>query len=179
MNIAIYSDVYDQMFSCGQYRILGGDVIDFGGLVVPCIDTVAISIMDTDFSYNDGQTMLISCSAQNQKVDFMLNDKEDVTQSIKSHDSLAQSMNVFNPHAQKKSINGLSSSLVGKNMGEEADSFQERDAFYQLSVSGMQSDSKIDLDARFMTKNDSKQCGAKVINFKDIKEKSEKVKDHD
>jgi len=43
----------------------------------------------------------------------------------------------------------------------------------------MQSDSKIDLDARFMTKNDSKQCGAKVINFKDIKEKSEKAKDHD
>lgn len=75
MNIAIYSDVYDQMFNCGEYKILGGDVIDFGGLVVPCRETVAISIKDSDFSYDDGQTMLISCSTYNQKVDFMLNDK--------------------------------------------------------------------------------------------------------
>ena len=63
MNIAIYSDVYDQMFTCGEYRVLGGDVIDFGGLVVPCNEMVAISIKDSDFSYDDGQTMLISCSA--------------------------------------------------------------------------------------------------------------------
>ena len=86
INIAIYSDVYDQMFSCGEYRLLGGDVIDFGGLVVPCNEMVAISIKDLDFSYDDGQTMMISCSAQNQKIDFMLNDKHDVRQTVKSLD---------------------------------------------------------------------------------------------
>lgn len=43
----------------------------------------------------------------------------------------------------------------------------------------MQSESKIDLDARFNSKEETKKCGAKVINFKDIKEKSEPVKDYD
>lgn len=54
MNIAVYSDVYEQMFRCGEFSILGGDVIDFGGLVVPCDEFVAVSIKESDFSYHDG-----------------------------------------------------------------------------------------------------------------------------
>jgi hypothetical protein len=43
----------------------------------------------------------------------------------------------------------------------------------------MQSDSKIDLDPRFNLKESTNKCGAKVINFKDIKEQGEPVKDYD
>jgi hypothetical protein len=51
------------MFRCGEFSILGGDVIDFGGLVVPCNEFVAVSIKESDFTYHDGQTMMIPCAA--------------------------------------------------------------------------------------------------------------------
>jgi hypothetical protein len=63
MNIAVYSDVYQQMFRCGEHQILGGDVIDFGGLVVPCNEFVTVSILEDDLTYHDGKTMLIPCAA--------------------------------------------------------------------------------------------------------------------
>ena len=90
MNIAVYSDVYEQMFRCGEFAILGGDVIDFGGLVVPCNEFVAVSIKESDLTYHDGQTMLIPCAAQTQTFDYMLNDKLDVTLSMKSQDMRAR-----------------------------------------------------------------------------------------
>lgn len=43
----------------------------------------------------------------------------------------------------------------------------------------MQSDANIALDSRFNLKENSGKCGAKVINFKDIKEQGEPVKDYD
>lgn len=84
MNIAVYSDVYQQMFRCGEFKILGGDVIDFDGLVVPCNEFVTVSILEDDLTYHDGKSLLIPCAAQTQTFDFMLNDKHDTGISFKS-----------------------------------------------------------------------------------------------
>lgn len=64
MNIAVYSDVYEQMFRCGEFPVRGGDVIDFGGLVVPCNEFVTVSLQEKDLTYHDGKTMLVPCAAQ-------------------------------------------------------------------------------------------------------------------
>lgn len=84
-------------------------------------------------------------------------------------------MNAFNPAFETKPICRLSSTLVGKDMGKEHGMLKERDAFYQLEVSGMQ-DSDIKLDSRF---NDDKKCGAKSILFQDIRKAKESVKEYD
>lgn len=175
MNIAVYSDVYQQMFRCGEFKILGGDVIDFDGLVVPCNEFVTVSILEDDLTFHDGKSMLIPCAAQTQTFDFMLNDKHDVGVSFKSQDMYARQMNAFNPAFDTKPICRLSSALVGKDMGKEHGILKERDAFYQLEVSGMQ-DSDIKLDSRF---NDDKKCGAKSILFQDIRKAKESVKEYD
>jgi hypothetical protein len=84
-------------------------------------------------------------------------------------------MNAFNPSFVSKPLSRLSSSLIGKNMGEAAGAFKERDAFYQLEVSGMQA-SDVKLDKRF---NLDKKCGAKAVKFHDIKDEKEAVKEYD
>lgn len=121
--------------------------------------------------------MLIPCAAQTQTFDFMLNDKADVTLSIKSQDMLARQMNAFNPNFDSKPLSRLTTSLVGKNMGAEPATFKERDAFYQLEVSGMQA-SQIKLDPRFNL-GDDKKCGAHAIKFNDIKEDKKALKEYD
>ena len=62
------------MFKCGKFEMHGGDAIDFGGLVVPCREMIAISLEETDFSNDDGKTMMIPCAVQNQDFDYFFTD---------------------------------------------------------------------------------------------------------
>lgn len=62
-------------------------------------------------------------------------------------------------------------------MGEAAGVFKERDALYQLEVSGMQA-SEVQLDSRFNL-GDDKKCGAQAIKFEEIKEEKKAVKKYD
>ena len=66
LTLAIYSDVYDQMFKCGKFEIHGGDAIDFGGLVIPCREVIVVLLVEEDdIGANEGTTMIIPCAAQN------------------------------------------------------------------------------------------------------------------
>jgi hypothetical protein len=46
--ISFLSDTVDQMFRCGPYFIDDGGMIDFQGLVLPCNDYVALSLIEDD-----------------------------------------------------------------------------------------------------------------------------------
>lgn len=62
ITLAIYSDVYDQMFKCGQFKLKSGDAIDFKGLRIPCQYMVGITLLESDDIYNDGKTIMVPCS---------------------------------------------------------------------------------------------------------------------
>jgi hypothetical protein len=54
------------MFKCGKFELHGGDAIDFGGLVIPCREVIAVSLLEIDdLNPNEGNTMLIPCATQN------------------------------------------------------------------------------------------------------------------
>lgn len=99
INVAIYSDVYDQMFKCGRFEIHGGDAIDFGGLVVPCREMIAISLEEVDISMDDGKTMIIPCAMQNQDFDYIFTDQQqnNIRTYMKELDLFAQEINSYNP----------------------------------------------------------------------------------
>lgn len=86
------------MFKCGEFEMHGGDAIDFGGLVVPCREMIAISIQETDSSYDDGRTMIVPCAVQNQDFDFLLTDQDDTLRTnVKNFYLYAQEINSYNP----------------------------------------------------------------------------------
>jgi hypothetical protein len=88
----------------------------------------------------------------------------------------ARQMNAFNPDFDSTPVSRLSSSLFGKDMMKEHAVFKERDAFYQLEVSGMQG-AEVKLDERFNL-GDDRKCGAKTILFEDILEEKKAVKEY-
>ena len=48
ISISIYSDVIGSMFKCGNYKFRAGDLVDFGGLEVPCRSMVTLTLTEHD-----------------------------------------------------------------------------------------------------------------------------------
>ena len=48
ISLSIYSDVIGEMFKCGTYEFLNGDMVDFHDLVVPCEEFITVTISEQD-----------------------------------------------------------------------------------------------------------------------------------
>jgi hypothetical protein len=48
ISLSIYSDVIGEMFKCGTYEFLAGDVVDFHDLVIPCEEFITVTISELD-----------------------------------------------------------------------------------------------------------------------------------
>lgn len=168
ISLAIYSDVYDQMFKCGKFEMHGGDAIDFGGLVIPCREVIAVSLLEYDeLDSNSGNTMLIPCAIQNQEVDFLLTNRNNSV-DIKNLDKWAQEINFINANSFIRPVKSFASSITGENIQSSADLLtgEERDSLFQFKFRGMMTEvPKIQLDSRFNQMNLT--CGASLLRFTD------------
>ena len=59
--ISVYSDVIGSIFTCSTYKVKKRSLIDFQGLTVPCKEVVTITLIEKDWMFNDGHTVMVSC----------------------------------------------------------------------------------------------------------------------
>ena len=69
----VYSDVIGSLFKCGTYSFQSGDFLDLNMLEVPCDEHVIVTLMEKDFKFNDGHTIMIPCKPNAQMTfDFII-----------------------------------------------------------------------------------------------------------
>lgn len=66
VSLSVYSDIFDNMFKCGQYSFKAGDAVDFENLVVPCRDLITVTLTESDGTTSDGHTVFIPCNSNSE-----------------------------------------------------------------------------------------------------------------
>lgn len=146
ISIGIYSDVYDQMFRCGDFLVSDGEVVDFDGLIVPCNEMIGISLLESDPVLNDGFTILIPCQVQDKDYDMLIRGSSDITKTTQTAVDITDFLAGFNYILTKSIVGAPVASVlemaewIAWGIDFSADWLSDSDAFYKLHVSGIEVD---------------------------------------
>eukprot|EP00347_Sterkiella_histriomuscorum_P024438 403331118 len=166
LTMFIYSDALNQMFTCGQYNVPRGGLVDFNGLEIPCKEQILLILSDKDSSNNDTFSVRIPCMmAGDGLFDFniMANDsKAFASKSVKILDQLAE----YNMDAEEKDGASAPFQFLTKfNYKTVASSnSEENDALYTIRATVFASPLAQTPYENEQLESNKTKCGASVVS---------------
>eukprot|EP00347_Sterkiella_histriomuscorum_P013012 403366351 len=166
LTMFIYSDALNQMFTCGQYNVPRGGIVDFNGLEIPCYEQVLLMLSDEDSSNNDTFSVRIPCMMAGEGLfDFniMANEsKAFASKSVQISDSIPD---YYMDAGEKDGASAPFQFLTKFNQKTVASSTtEENDALYTIKATVFASPLAQTPYANALLENNKTKCGATVVS---------------